>query len=514
MSRRVLVTGATGYIGGRLVPELLAAGHEIRCLARTPDKLADRDWHDEVEVVEADVLEPSSLADALDGVDAAYYLIHSMDGEKDFGSRDRQAAENFRDAAAAAGVGQIVYLGGLGHLTEEDEKLSRHLSSRHQVGEVLADGPVPVTELRAAIIIGSGSASFEMLRNLVEVLPVMVTPRWVDTRCQPIAIRDVLYYLVNVIETEEAKDRILEIGGPDVMTYRELMQSYAGIAGLRHRQIVTVPVLTPKLSSHWVGLVTPLPTGLAKPLVESLTTEVVVRDDAITRILPRDTVPFTRAVELALQRIQDLEVSTTWASAELARSRRAGTHDATAEPSATDPSWAGGTVLTDERTMRCEAPPEQLFATVMGIGGEQGYFSSNLLWSVRGILDALIGGIGMRRGRRHPSDLRAGEALDFWRVDEIVPGEMLRLRAEMKVPGDAWLEFRVRPDGEHSILEQRARFAPRGLWGRVYWHSLWPFHLLVFPRMAARIAVAAEHEAARNAIPAGSRERADEVTGR
>jgi uncharacterized protein YbjT (DUF2867 family) len=493
---RVLVIGATGYIGGRLVPELLSRGHDVRCGARTPAKLDGRPWRDDVEVAEVDVADRSSLDVACADIEVVIHLVHSMDGERDFASRDRTAAEHVRDAAAAAGVERIVYLGGLG---DEDDDLSNHLASRHEVGRILSAGSVPVTELRAAIIIGSGSASFEMLRHLTEVLPVMITPRWVSTRCQPIAIRDVLFYLCEILEVPETAGRVLEIGGPDVLTYQEMMQLYAEVAGLRQRVVVPVPVLTPKLSSLWVGLVTPLPTGLARPLVDSLVNEVVVRDDTTARLVPHDTLSLREALQLALVRIQDLDVATTWASAggtwrspQAARwsDSRRGPED----PRPEDPDWAGGTVLTDRRRVVSSAPPEALFDAVCAIGGRQGYHSPKLLWEIRGVLDKLIGGIGLRRGRRHPTDLSVGEVVDFWRVEAIERPTLLRLRAEMRVPGEAWLEFRIRPHphGEGSLLEQLARFHPRGLWGRLYWMVLVPFHGLIFPRMARRLARVAQ----------------------
>jgi uncharacterized protein YbjT (DUF2867 family) len=492
---RVLVMGATGYIGGRLVPELLARDHEVRAMARTPAKLDERPWRADVEVVQGDVFDEASLARACEGIDAVHYLVHSMgggDGE-DFAERDRRAAANVRDAAAAAGVKRIVYLGGLG---DDDEELSPHLRSRHETGRTLADGPVPVTELRAAIIIGSGSMSFEMLRHLVEVLPVMTTPRWVDTRVQPIAVRDVLAYLCEVLEVDATAGEVLEIGGPDVMTYRELMHTYAEVAGLRRRLIVPVPVLTPRLSSLWIGLVTPLPTGVARPLVESLVNEVVVRDERIHELVPRPTLTFRESVRLALQRIQDLEVSTTWASAGHLASASAQPEDTGPEdPRPEDPSWAGGTVLSDDRDVHVDAPPEVVFRTVSGIGGERGYGGFGWMWWVRGVLDAVLGGAGMRRGRRHPFELAVGETVDWWRVEAYQPPRLLRLRAEMRVPGVAWLEFRIQPEGEGSRLEQRARFTPKGLWGRVYWAVFVPFHALIFPRMVRDLGRLAEQAA-------------------
>jgi uncharacterized protein YbjT (DUF2867 family) len=497
---RVLVTGATGYIGGRLVPELLARGHQVRCGVRTPAKLADRPWRDDVEVVSLDVTRPHEIEAAADGMEVVYHLVHSMDGQDDFAERDRQAAANVRDASERAGVGRIVYLGGLG---SPDDDLSEHLRSRHETGRELAAGSVPVTELRAAIIIGSGSASFEMLRNLAEVLPVMVTPRWVDTRCQPIAVRDVLRHLVDVIEREETAGRIIEIGGPDVLTYRELLHTYAEIAGLRRRLIVPVPVLTPRLSSMWVGLVTPLPAGLARPLVGSLVNEVVVTDDAAEHLLPGDRLTFRESVLLALQRIQDLEVVTTWAGAQWrpAPSERTaavagdGPEETPEDPRPEDPDWSGGTVLTDERVVETTAAPEDLWRSVCSLGGERGYHTPRVLWSVRGLLDELVGGVGVRRGRRHPHRLAVGDALDFWRVERLEEGALLRLRAEMRLPGEAWLDLRVEEGDRGSRLVQRARFHPRGLIGRLYWAVLVPFHRLLFPRMARGIVRAAEERA-------------------
>ncbi|MFO7960760.1 MAG: SDR family oxidoreductase [Nitriliruptoraceae bacterium] len=487
---RVLVTGSTGYIGGRLVPYLLERGHEVVCAARTPAKLDDRHWRGDVEVARVDVLEPDTLTVASQGVDVVYHLVHSMDGEPGFAERDRRAAANVRDAAAAAGAGRIVYLGGLGR---EDDDLSDHLRSRQEVGRVLASGPVPVTELRAAIIIGSGSASFEMLRHLVEVLPVMTTPRWVSTRCQPIAVRDVLEALCDVIETPVAAGRVYELGGPDVLTYAELMQTYAEVAGLRRRIILPVPVLSPRLSSLWVGLVTPLPTGLARPLVDSLVNEVVVRDEAFQRDLPRRMIPASGALRLALTRIQDLNVETTWASAGGVSSRVGGTSPSSPEdPQPEDPAWAGGTVFADERVAISEASPEALFAAVCAIGGRRGYHTPRWMWEVRGVLDQLAGGTGLRRGRRHPATLAVGEVVDFWRVEALERPHLLRLKAEMKAPGEAWLEFRVEPHGAGSRLLQRARFHPLGLWGRLYWGVLVPFHALIFPRMARELAREAE----------------------
>lgn len=485
-SRLVLVTGATGYIGGRLVPELLDAGHRVRCLARNPEKLTDEVWHDRVEVVKGDVTDSSSLERAMAGADAAYYLVHSMGGGTDFDERDAEAATIFRTAAANADVGRIIYLGGLGR--DDDPDLSKHLRSRHQVGRVLGEGPVPVTELRAAVIIGSGSASFEMLRSLVEVLPVMVAPKWVHNRCQPIAISDVLAYLVAVLDCESAAGRVLEIGGPDVCTYVEMMRIYAEVAGLGNRRVLPVPVLSPWLSSLWVGLVTPLPSNLGRPLVESLINEVIVGDRPITEVIERERLGFRESLEQALRRVADKRVLTRWSDATLPGRTPA-------DPLPTDPDWTGGRTLTDAHGATSSASPHDLFATAQGIGGKRGWYVTGPLWAIRGFVDKLLGGVGMRRGRRDPDRMRVGDAVDFWRVEAIEPDELIRLRAEMRLPGEAWLEWHITPEGDGggSHLEQRAIFHPRGLAGRAYWYSLVPFHAIIFKYLAVRLAQAAEH---------------------
>lgn len=493
----VLVLGATGYVGGRVVPELLTAGHTVRCAVRSPAKLDARVWRDRVDVVRGDVTDRASMDVACAGIDAVLFLVHAMDGQPDFAAREAAGATTVRDAAAGAGVQRILYLGGLG---DEKDQLSKHLRSRHEVGRLLAEGSVPVTELRAGVVIGSGSVSFEMLRHLTEVLPVMTTPRWVKTRTQPIGVRDVLRTIVGALEVEETAGRIIEIGGPDVLSYAEMMQRYAAIAGLRRRIIIPVPVLSPRLSSLWVGLVTPLPTGIARPLVDSLVNEVIVRDDVAERLIPFERTSFDDAVRQALRRVQDLEVETTWASAGGAVRMP---YDPAATPSPADPDWAGGTILRDVRTVRCEASPEDLYDAVTSLGGTHGYHTPRFLWLIRGGLDKMVGGIGLGRGRRHPQQLAVGEPVDFWRVEELLrPADgsegLLRLRAEMKVPGEAWLEFRIGPDGAGgSTLEQQARFHPRGLWGRVYWYGLSPVHSFMFPRMARRISRDAEQLASR-----------------
>ncbi len=492
---RAAIAGSTGYIGGRLVPVLLEADHEVRCLARNPDRLAGYDWHDDVEVARADVLDLESLRRALEGIDVVYYLVHAMGQVADFEKADRLGADNLRRAAEECGVSRIVYLGGLG--ADEPDDLSPHLASRHEVGDVLAAGTVPVTELRAAVIIGSGSASFEMLRHLVEVLPAMICPRWVyRTRCQPIAIADVLHYLVAVLDRPETTGRVFEIGGPEILTYREMMDRYAVGAGLTKRLIITVPFLTPRLSSHWVNLVTPLPIGLARPLVDSLINDVVVRPERdIRNVIEHDPFTLDEAIGRALAVVGDLTLRTTWMDS-------ARTNTLPSEPMPQDPDWAGGTIYEDVQEVSSEAGSDAVFATVSGVGGARGWYAANILWVLRGWLDKLIGGVGMRRGRRHPDDLRVGDALDFFRVEAYEPPGLLRLRAEMKVPGDAWIEWRVSEEpGGRTLLRQLARFHPRGLFGRLYWWVLLPIHKVIWTRMAERLVAAAEARTA--AAPVG-----------
>ncbi|GJF33295.1 NAD(P)-dependent oxidoreductase [Kitasatospora sp. NE20-6] len=481
--RHCLVTGATGYIGGRLVPELLAAGHRVRCLVRDPGRLRDHPWRADVETATGDVTRPDTLTGAFEGVDVAYYLVHALGTGPGFERTDREAARAFGAAAARAGVGRIVYLGGLTPAGVPAAELSPHLRSRAEVGRILRDSGVPTAELRAAVIIGSGSASFEMLRYLTERLPVMVTPNWVGTRIQPIAVRDVLRHLTGAALLPPDVNRTFDIGGPDVLTYREMMMRYAAVAGLPRRVIVPVPVLTPRLSGHWVGLVTPVPNSIARPLVESLRHEVVCSEHDIARWIPdppQGPIGFDEAVRLALRRIRDAEVTTRWSSASLP-----GTPS---DPLPTDPDWAGGSLYEDVRERTVDASPDAVWRVVEGIGGDNGWYSFPLAWALRGWLDRAVGGVGLRRGRRDPARLRVGDSLDFWRVEEIEPGRLLRLRAEMRLPGPAWLEIGVAPDGTGgTVYRQRALFHPHGLAGHAYWWSVAPFHAVVFGGMARRI---------------------------
>ncbi|MEU6577332.1 SDR family oxidoreductase [Streptomyces sp. NPDC046805] len=489
---RCLVTGATGYIGGRLVPELLADGHQVRCLARNPRKLRDHPWAGDVEVMQGDVTDADSVSQAMTDIDVAYYLVHALGTGKDFEATDRRAAQIFGEQAKAAGVRRVVYLGALTPTDVPEDELSPHLRSRAEVGRILLDCGVPTAVLRAAVIIGSGSASFEMLRYLTERLPVMVTPSWVHTRIQPIAVGDVLRLLVGCARLPEDVSRAFDIGGPDILTYREMMVRYARVAGLPPRVILPVPVLTPGLSSHWVGLVTPVPASIARPLTESLRHEVVCHEHAVRQYLPEPPghpLSFDQAVRLALRRVREAKVATRWSSAAVP--------GAPSDPLPTDPDWAGGSLYTDSRQTPVHAPVSTLWRVIEGVGGDNGWYSFPLAWSLRGWLDRLVGGVGLRRGRRDAERLRVGDSLDFWRVEEIEPGRLLRLRAEMRLPGLAWLEMFAEPDGDEggSRYCQRALFHPRGLLGQIYWWTVSPFHAIVFGGMARNIALAAARQA-------------------
>lgn len=485
--RRALVTGATGYIGGRLVPDLLEAGFAVRVLARHPEKLRDRPWVGRVEVARGDASNPGEVTEALRDVDVAYYLLHSLGGGASFVAKDRAMARTFAAAALRASVRRIVYLGGLVPPDVAVDQLSEHLRSRGEVGEILRGSGVPTAELRAAVIIGSGSASFEMLRYLTERLPAMTTPRWVSTRIQPIAVRDVLRYLVGAADLPPEVSRTFDIGGPDVLTYADMMRRYAAVAGLRPRLIIPVPVLTPGLSSHWVGLVTPVPASIARPLVESLRHEVVCHEDDITTYLPDPPgglVGFDEAVRRALTQVREANVDTRWSEASYP--------GISAQPWPGDPEWTGGTLYRDVREQFVHAPPAAVWGVLDSIGGEHGWYSFPLAWWVRGAMDRAVGGVGLRRGRRNPDRLAVGDVVDFWRVEERIPDQLLRLRAEMRLPGLAWLEFSLRPSGGGTMLRQRALFHPRGLAGHAYWKGIAPFHGVVFGSMIRNISAASE----------------------
>ncbi len=474
---RVLVTGSSGYIGGRLVPLLIEKGMTVRCMTRDPRKLEGR-WQD-AEIVSADAEDLSSLLRAMKGVDIAYYLIHAMEGdEKHLLERERSNAMNFRDAAAKCGVERIVYLGGLGG---EGVHHSQHLSSRQEAGRVLSEGSVPVTEFRAAIIVGSGSFSFEMLSALTDKLPVMVCPRWVNTPTQPIFINDVLQYLICCLDHPETSGRVIDIGGPDILTYRTMMQTYAEVRG-RKRLFITVPVLTPRLSAWWVHLVTPVHASLAYPLIDGLRVKTVCQSDLAKRLIPEvELTPFREGVRLALSATEHNQVITNWSGAGLSRLSDAFENQI----------HTGIPVLSDRQTLTTTNSKSAIIDTFMRIGGNNGWYSHNALWIIRGLIDRMIGGVGIRRGRRDPRNLRIGDALDFWRVED-VDTERLLLRAEMKLPGKAWLEFQVKSRDERNELIQTAYFLPRGLPGFIYWYLLLPLHILIFRGMAREIIRRAE----------------------
>ena len=486
----IAVTGATGYVGGRLVPALLEAGYRVRCLVREPRKLDARPWrhHPNVEVLTSDLGDSVAVAAALRGCRAAYYLVHSMVATGGaYADHDRDLAAGFARAARDSSVSRIIYLGGLGEMGPD---LSEHLRSRRQVEEELASCGVPVTTFRAAMIIGSGSASYEILRYLVERLPIMVTPKWVTTECQPVAIADVLHWLVRCLDVPETAGKTLEIGGPDVLPYRDLMQVMASELGLRRRVIVPLPVLSPRLSSGWISLVTPVSYRIARPLAEGLRNRVVVTNDLAQRLMPHRALGVREAIRRALDRVRSNAVDTRWSVAG-------------AVPG--DPEWAGGTVFTDARSIAIDATPAEVSRAVCRIGGGHGWYAGDVLWRIRGWMDTLVGGPGLRRGRRHPERVEFGETLDFWRVIGVEEGKSLALLAEMKLPGTATLNFEMRPvggeragDGVGAGAEARteltmtARFRPKGVLGILYWYSVLPLHNIVFGGMLRGIGRAAE----------------------
>lgn len=474
--KSILVTGASGYIGSRLIPTLIEKGYKIRCLVRDERKIRERSWFRKVEIFRGDVFETASLTKALEGVEVAYYLIHSMSAGKDFHQQDLKAAGNFSDAAEKAGVKQMIYLGALGN---PDSDLSDHLRSRQETGDKLRSSKVPVTEFRAAVIVGSGGLSFEIIRYLTERVPIMICPSWVYTRTQPIAVDDVIKYLATAAADQACFNQIIEIGGAEAITYREMMLGYARERGLR-RLMIPVPVLTPRLSSYWVHLVTPVASVIARPLIEGLRNEVIVRNDRARQLFPGiKPESYREAVHCALLQLQP-EVFLRYHGTNTTR--------------LSDISKLSDTTV--EEGMICErhqrivpANPGQLYQTFASLGGPQGWLSMNWAWRLRGCLDRLAGGVGMRRGRHQSPDLQAGDTVDFWRVEAVEPGRLLRLKAEMKLPGEAWLQFEVEPhDDKKSRLIQTACFAPLGLAGLLYWYSLYPIHKIIFRRLVNKIA--------------------------
>jgi len=475
----VLLTGASGYIGGRLLKALEYAGWPVRCLARRPDFLRPRVAHS-TEVVKADCLDRSSLAASMTGARNAYYLVHSMGSSGQFEREDRQAAQNFADAARESGIRRIVYLGGLGI---QDQALSAHLRSRHEVADILRSSGIPIIEFRASIVIGSGSLSFEMIRALVQRLPVMICPRWVDVKAQPIAVEDVIAYLMAAIELPEDWGAVFEIGGTDQVSYGEIMQEYARQCGLR-RWMIPVPVLTPRLSSLWLALVTPIYARIGRKLVDSMRNPTLVHDTSALTVFGIKPKGLKAAIERALHHEDQDFAQTSWCDA--------------LSSSGKPPAWGGvqfGTRLVDSRSVQVSVPPGSAFAPVRRIGGSNGWYFANFLWWLRGSLDLLIGGVGLRRGRRDLYTLVPGDALDFWRVETFEPNHRLGLVAEMKVPGRAWLQFEVEPESRGSVIRQTAIFDPAGLAGLLYWYALFPIHRWIFGGMLREIAAAAEREA-------------------
>ncbi|MHA7223727.1 SDR family oxidoreductase [Arthrobacter sp. RHLT1-20] len=490
--KTVLVTGATGYIGGRLVPRLLEAGHTVKVIVRTPAKIAGVPWLKDVEVVRGSLDDGDVLREALEDVEVLYYLVHSMATGSGFESKEKSMAETVASAATEAGVARIVYLGGLHPANAE---LSTHMRSREAVGKVFLDSPVDAIVFQAGVVIGSGSASFEMIRHLSETLPVMPAPSWVRNKIEAIAVRDVLHYLLGAASLEGKINRTFDIGCRQVLSYAGMMNEYAAEAGLPRRLVLALPIPAPKLAGMWVALTTPIPLSMSLPLVESLQHDAVSREHDIDAYIPPPEgglTPYRRAVALALGKERGGQVETTWASA-----------GADADPLPSDPEWSGHRVYLDERSYSSEVDPKHVWTIIEGIGGRNGWYSLPLAWRVRGWLDKLTGGAGLLRGRRHPHLLAEGEVVDWWRVERIDRGRLLRLRAEMRAPGRAWLELSVEPEGTGSCYRQRAIFFPKGLSGRLYWLAVLPFHSLIFPAMSRNITAAARDLQALESEPGG-----------
>ena len=492
--RKILVTGASGYVGGRLVTALLEDGASVRVFVRDQKKAQSNSWASSVEIATGNASDYQSTLKALTGIHTAYYLLHSINAGTNFDKIESEMANNFAKASEEAGVKQIIYLGGINN----DLKSSKHLNSRANTGRSLASTSVPVMEMRAGIIIGSGSASFEMLRHLTHRLPVMTTPKWVMNKTHPIAVRDVLWYLKSAAKLEKPVSGIFDIGGPEVLTYADMMQKFAKLSGLRKRLIIKVPVLTPNLSSLWIGFVTPVPTTLARPLVGSLISEVVADPaKSIDHLIPKPAeglIDVSTAITLALSKVSSNAVSTRWS-------------DATApyapwQKAQSDPDWAGEALYKDTKVRVTDASMENLWVAIEEIGGDNGWYGADFLWYARGVIDRMIGGVGLRRGRRDPIHLRVGDSLDFWRVESLIPGQSLKLYAEMILPGKAWLEFRIKklPNGQSEVT-QEASYSPRGLGGQLYWYAVLPLHTFVFPTMIRNLIRSANRKdyAARNA---------------
>ena len=477
---KILLTGSTGYIGRRLLPDLVEQGHHVVCPVRDKRRFDFEDFDEKflnsVEVVECDFLDPKSLEKLPKDIDAAYYLIHSLTSDsKEFSKLEAETAVHFKDYVSESSAKQIIYLGGIAN----DEQLSDHLSSRMNVEGILKDSKVPVTVLRSAIIIGSGGASFEIIRDLVEKLPFMIAPKWLNSRCQPIGIYNVMQYLVGVLGNDKAYDQTFDIGGKDILTYKEMLLQFAEVRGLK-RYILTVPVLTIRLSSLWLYLVTSTSYRLARNLVDSMKNEVIARDNNIDEIVKIDKLSYRESLERTFLRINQKQVVSSW-------------KDSFANPDFNDAFLQQVEApkhgcFTDFKKLSFDRDPQEVIENIWAIGGERGWYYGNFLWEIRGFLDKLVGGVGSRRGRRSPNDLKDGDALDFWRVLYANKEECrLLLFAEMKLPGDAWLEFKIKPDGDTFCLMQTATFRPLGVWGRLYWYLVLPFHGFIFKNMAKNI---------------------------
>lgn len=484
-SDTILVTGATGYVGGRLTPLLLADGYRVRVLVRSPAKLKERPWaqHENLEIIEGDLQDREVLRQAVQGSEVAYYLVHSMAEPGDFSAEDRSAAYNMAEALQGSGVRRVIYLSGV---TPDDPHLSPHLKSRAEVGRILSLSGVPVTILQACQIIGVGSASFEMLRYLVDRLPVMIVPRWVNTRTQPISMSNVLRYLTGLLDHPESAGQTYDIGGPDVLSYRDLLNVYAEVAGLPRRRIWSVPGMSLKLSSFFVGMVTPVPNALARALIEGLRNEVVCKDERIRDLIPQKLLTVREATARALGRVRNSDVDTRWSDAGMPVVPEWLVHG--------DPSYAGGMLHSDAFQARLKAAPGEIWPAIEHIGGETGWYGRNILWKARGVMDRLLGGPGTQRGRRSQEKLRTGDSLDFWRVMEVRPNSHLLLFTEMRLPGEGILDITLTPvpvpEDAPALTDLviSLYFRPKGLLGQAYWHAVKPLHALAFKAMLRAIA--------------------------
>ncbi len=477
-SKLILVTGATGYVGGRLVPKLLDSGYRVRCLVRDPSRLQGRSWLKRVEVVQGDALNPADLVDAMKGVSVAYYLMHGKQGGRDSAERDLQAARNFAQAAEDENIEQIIYLG---ELVDPTANLSAYLRSRHETGFTLRHGKVPVTEIRAGMIIGSGSALFEMIRYLTEREPILTCPAWFFSQAQPIAIRDVLAYLVDTLKTPDAVGRVIEVGGPSRLTYADMLLGYAKERNL-HRWLIRTPFYAPRLSAYWVHMVTPIHWRVVAPLIEGLRAKLIVRDETAKKLFPHiQPIDYQTAVHLALGRIQRDNVETSWSDALVTAQGDVKPYHFTVEDG----------MFIERRQVVLDLTPETVFRSYSGIGGTRGWLYMDWSWAMRGWMDKVIGGVGLRRGRRHPDEINPGEALDFWRVEAVEKNRLMRLRAEMKLPGKAWLQFESVPapeDEKKTLFTVTAYFAAYGFFGFLYWYAMWPFHKPLFDGLTRRLA--------------------------